>query len=773
MPRRRPPGAGPGILFTILFVLPLITAAAQQQQSPDNAKPHRRAPPGEAYADVASKKARKNQPGHLEDAPKHNEYTPLNFQNERAVATEVSSAPALPAVRAPVSRNAAPSGGLTAASARSLQDWEIEDFVLLATVDGQLHARDRYNGNEIWKMDIERPMLDTTYNLNKSQGEASLDNQAFIWIVEPKEDGALYILTPGPRPVLKSLEMTVKQLAEELSPYHSDDPPVVYTAEKRNMMLVVDARTGNVTKSFSPGGSMILDTAKCESPKAMEYFDSRERECSGVLNIGRTEYLISITNAITLEHICTIKYSEWIPNIRDRDLQSQYREPMDKHYIYSRYDGNAISLDHKRSRPRQRPLFQEKFASPVARVFDVARPNDNDDPEAALVLLSQPPGPQFVEEKSRQVWLNTTESGSWYALSEINYPAVTDAAPPALCYSSEWSNNELLNFDGLHYLPDRRGLVGVHILDQVVTPPSRVPQLDAPTSSEESNVPTSDVPDQQVREPDWDHRPKVIESSLSAFWVPCFILLVVLCTSIGYLYRYDQSKFQSLLSRILKSKPTEPAKVAIPAPPQAEPQVVEEITPTPTATESAPVEEPAHTDPTVKVDEALVEAEQEKKVRFDVPAEEEDILEPLSRSTTAEQPSPTLEDSDVDGTSRPRADSVETNADGTPGQAATPTKKKKTHRGKRGGVKKLKKAKDEDEVDQIVQAAKELENPPTLHPDEVTVNGDDVQDVSNKKKIGKLTIDFDLLLGNGSGGTFVFEGEWNVSITHLTISNFA
>ena len=31
-------------------------------------------------------------------------------------------------------------------------------------------------------------------------------------------------------------------------------------------------------------------------------------------------------------------------------------------------------------------------------------------------------------------------------------------------------------------------------------------------------------------------------------------------------------------------------------------------------------------------------------------------------------------------------------------------------------------------------------------------------------RIGKLTIDIDHVLGNGSGGTFVFEGKWNVSL---------
>jgi serine/threonine-protein kinase/endoribonuclease IRE1 len=57
-----------------------------------------------------------------------------------------------------------------------------------------------------------------------------------------------------------------------------------------------------------------------------------------------------------------------------------------------------------------------------------------------------------------------------------------------------------------------------------------------------------------------------------------------------------------------------------------------------------------------------------------------------------------------------------------------------------------------------------------LHPDEVTMNGDDMQDVSNIKRIGKLTIDQDRLLGNGSGGTFVFEGKWNVSDVYIPLT---
>lgn len=113
---------------------------------------------------------------------------------------------------------------------------------------------------------------------------------------------------------------------------------------------------------------------------------------------------------------------------------------------------------------------------------------------------------------------------------------------------------------------------------------------------------------------------------------------------------------------------------------------------------------------------------------------------------------------------------IESNANGTedstqdPNGASSTPKKKKTHRGKRGGRKlNRNQQKDDEEVTRIVDAAKQLEVGPRLHPDEVTMNGDDIQDVSNIKRIGKLTIDQDKLLGNGSGGTFVFEGKWNVS----------
>ena len=467
MPRpRRPPGAGLTLTTLLAFVIlgPSILAVAQQQQPSDHSVLAHTIHPNQGKSTHAQESV-----GHV---ARRRPNSPVFAQDESALATKVSSAPAVTAVRAPPAINAAT--GALAPSARSLQDWEVEDFVLLATVDGRIHARDRYTGEEIWEL-TGQPMLETIYNV--SDGTGKLQDQPFVWIVEPKEDGALYFLTPGPYPALHRLGMTVKQLAN-MAPYSSEDPalPVVYNVEKSTFMLVVEAASGKIKKSFSPSGTYSVDDESC-APKGRDYFHAQERECSGSINLGQTQYTISIHNKQTNEHICTIKYAEWAPNNRDRDLQMQYSATMDNQYIYTRYNGQVIALDHNRRKSRQL-AFKQELPYPVARVFDVARPTNDDSPEPALILLPQPAGKAASEEKAKHVWLNTTETGAWYALSEQNYPVVTDGAPTASCYTQ----NDLLDWDGPHFLPDQKNLVGVHVLDHKLETPSRFLTIAAPTA---------------------------------------------------------------------------------------------------------------------------------------------------------------------------------------------------------------------------------------------------------------------------------------------------
>ncbi|KAF2630698.1 hypothetical protein BU25DRAFT_488855 [Macroventuria anomochaeta] len=790
MPRpRRPPGAGLTLttLLAIVILGPSILAVAQQQQQPARSVLAHTIPPNHGKSTHSQESA-----GHV---ARRRPNSPVLAQDESALATHVSSAPAVSAVRAPSAINAATDA--LAPSARSLQDWEVEDFVLLATVDGRIHARDRYTGEEIWEL-TGQPMLETIYNA--SGGTGKLQDQPFVWIVEPKEDGALYFLTPGPYPALHRLGMTVKQLAN-LAPYSSEDPalPVVYNVEKSTFMLVVEAASGKIKKSFSPSGTYSVDDESC-APKGRDYFHPQERECSGSINLGQTQYTISIHNKQTNEHICTIKYAEWAPNNRDRDLQMQYSATMDNQYIYSRFNGEVIALDHNRlGKSRDRPLFRQELPYPVARVFDVARPTNDDSPEPALILLPQPAGKARLEEMAKHVWLNTTETGAWYALSEQNYPVVTDGAPKASCYKPK----DLLDWDGPHSLPDQKSLVGVHELDHKLETPSRYLAIAAPTAYHaEEGQPISRPPETSPMErPMIDPPPRaetMIETRAAAVYtiLLCFLVMAGTVSVMKYPPQLDALKsffVKSAEPRKAKEAPISVSASTVSEPEiradslveikpkvqpeiqaEAKPEVMPEAEPESKAVKVLAAEEPIAevvtlSEPVqeVAVEVPLTQEVKEKKVvTFDIPEDEEADLEPLSRTTTIEQSSPMEGDSDeatpVPSEKATATSNTEGATQGSSAALATPTKKKKTHRGKRGGRKLNKnQQKEEDDIDRIVDAAKQLDPATTLHPDEVTINGDDMQDVSNMKRIGKLTIDQDKLLGNGSGGTFVFEGKWN------------
>ena len=83
------------------------------------------------------------------------------------------------------------SGGTAVGASRSLQDWEVEDFVLLATVDGTLQARDRKTGTRKWELFSEQPVVETIYHRSNETKEWIPDDD-FVWIVEPSEEGVLF-----------------------------------------------------------------------------------------------------------------------------------------------------------------------------------------------------------------------------------------------------------------------------------------------------------------------------------------------------------------------------------------------------------------------------------------------------------------------------------------------------------------------------------------------------------------------------------------------------
>jgi len=703
----------------------LLAFAAAQQQHPQNgygSSPHENA---------ALRPNTLRQPGELPlrvdtSTFKRGRSTSSVLQNKRAVAT-TAPADLNPAVRAPPARSAAgPSGGLTSPSrARSLQDWEVENFVLLATVDGSIYARDRRTGEELWKFYSERPMVETVYYRNDSRTSGKHRKDDYMWIVEPNEDGSLYVFIPGPDAGIQKLGMTVKELAEVLSPYASEDSPFVFTAEKRNTLFTLNATNGAAIKYFSAGGSGVMDQKSCRRTDNL-IMDEDEDECepTPTLHLGRTEYTVGIQDKNSGENVCTIRYFEWTPNNRDRDLADKYLTTMDNKYIYSRFDGSIVSFEHQTNDVDPRRLYQKKATSPVVRVFDVVRPHGVDARDTPLVILPQPIAPIMKDERPANVFVNCTESGSWYAMSEMSYPSVTDGAATAECYTGRdlIDDRSWWEDDQEYFKPSE--LIGVHSLsDEWREQPANIPAISPP--DEPLPVPTED--------------PRVDSGNLSTKWSAEAPSQTAFGTFLASLLHGNAAAFLIVLAAIgWGVQQTKRASVL-----QANSLQFEE----PRRALAPPVAEPAPTPITVAITESTAvppspEAGGERKVRF-APFEEEELAQnSLSRVTTEEIVA---------------SEGAKALPEGTP-------KRRKAHRGSRGSRKGKKKPKAEEEADEELSRIMDGVIGPkqTLQPDQETHIEGNIDDISDFVQINNQLIHTDRVLGYGSGGTTVYEGTFEV-----------
>ena len=445
------PGTYP--VLTIWLII-LVIAAAQQQLHEDDTTLRRRL--REVVEDGAEAASSSNP---FEDSLplvekdlKRRKKTDIFGINDKSVAT-LAPARVNQAVRAPPASSGEPAG-LSASHllARSLQDWEVEDFVLLATLDGAVYAHDRRTGAYKWTMTYENapmmaPMVETFHyqqsEYNHSDEQNYFAENDYMFIVEPSKDGNLYIQHKDPNIGLQRLGISVKSLVER-TPQFFDDPPLVYTAHRDTELYTVDADSGHVIKRFGTGGPVMNEELRCRRQGA---FDTEE-ECKPrrTIQLGRVYYTIAVHSTLTDRALCTIKFSEWIPNNRDNDLQRQYVETKDKNHIYSLHDGRIIGIDYSQN-TFGRTKFTRVLSSPVARVFDIVRPADADEGNDRLVLLTQPSAPPEAlrdtkrigheTDRNSRVFVNRTETGDWYAFSERTYPLVTSQAEWAKIFRSD------------------------------------------------------------------------------------------------------------------------------------------------------------------------------------------------------------------------------------------------------------------------------------------------------------------------------------------------
>ena len=91
----------------------------------------------------------------------------------------------------------------TSDSRRAVDDWDLEDYVLVATIEGNLYALDRYSGATRWVVDGNGAAVQSVGNkyfsepLNETKEPwMNPEEQQPKWIVQPVEGGQLFLFDP-------------------------------------------------------------------------------------------------------------------------------------------------------------------------------------------------------------------------------------------------------------------------------------------------------------------------------------------------------------------------------------------------------------------------------------------------------------------------------------------------------------------------------------------------------------------------------------------------
>ncbi|KAH6698364.1 hypothetical protein BKA61DRAFT_497151 [Leptodontidium sp. MPI-SDFR-AT-0119] len=764
MPRRRPPRDGHVNSFILLaaaiLFLPWLVDA-QQQQRPAvqrNQSPHE----GNNKVEVtkiprsvetpASYGRRKNTVSPIEGGQINKNNSNKNKNDASAIA---ALAPAETAVAAPPTRrpNHSTVGLGSPHIARSLEDWEVEDFVLLATVDGKLHARERKTGREKWHLSVELPMVKTEYHrrrrstVDADYNPMSIDE--YLWIVEPSRDGNLFMYVPyGPGRGLISTGLTMKQLVEK-TPSWNEGMDLMYTGGKKTSMVTVDANTGDVLSYFGSQGAM--GNEKCKAPDGRVDSDSEECPKVATLTLGRTEYEVTIRGQKDQRHLATLTFSEWGPNNFDQDLQRQHSKSLDNKYIYAGHDGGIFGFDYDGKDPDEPGrMFNHKFSTPVARVFDVARPWDSSKGDPHLIILPQPLPPSneddaSLNERASSIFLNHTEDGSWFAMSGKAYPLAVRGIRPARCSQQGWLDHHP-QWDVMDHARLSEALVGLHsIAGAQSTNPLTI------SGSVEEN--SSDLPPPEEH-PVAEYEGLTLSQLLYQLprqalnWLRDFFTNPLLFLLIAAVLVHNQRQIRTKIGHI-SNKLLEPKSEPVAA------------------------KTPSVFDPLQKIDEDKVMEIPSLDGPADVPSVE--MKESVSTNEPAEK--------------NPAVMNLEMPADEKPPGSPEKEKTKKAHRGRRGGVKHKKgrassQGASEDgiatpkpppTVEDAVRNAQKLGQQPQLEPDIRTIPSDP-QEVSGPViRIGALEVNTDKLIGTGSNGTLVFEGKFDgrdVAVKRMLIQFF-
>lgn len=178
---------------------------------------------------------------------------------------------------------------------------ELLDIVLVASVDGNLHALNRTSGDNLWSMSTpvgedNLSSLGPLVRTKHPEAGHDEDEAQEVYVIEP-QSGEIYVM-PTPDSPLQRLPFSMAQLVE-MSPYSvtGEDSIKVFVGKKETSLLLVELETGRVKATVDPHSECPWDPFEDLSRQSDDELDLDEldgskppRESKAVTEvfIGRT-----------------------------------------------------------------------------------------------------------------------------------------------------------------------------------------------------------------------------------------------------------------------------------------------------------------------------------------------------------------------------------------------------------------------------------------------------------------------------------------------------
>ncbi|KAG5644674.1 hypothetical protein DXG03_007973 [Asterophora parasitica] len=342
----------------------------------------------------------------------------------------------------------------------TVNELDLLDTVLVASVDGKFHALNRTSGKTLWSMpsftastsisapSTLAPLVRTTHVDHDPEMTDETTSQE-LYVIEP-QSGDIYVMATPTSP-LQRFPFSMSELVD-MSPFTftGDEDRRVFVGRKETSLLLLELETGRVKATLNSECAWDQDDEDDGELDLDELEDNKTPiSIPTEVYIGRTDYHISIQtrplkgNSAIKAPIQNLSFSVYGPNNKDNNLQATYRRTKDDAYIQSLPSGEIISF---KARQRGEPfanadaqvLWAVDFNNPIVAVFDVlqkpfshAHARNN-----TLVLLQPRPHLQDVlpnltpetvtrlpNRESAYVGM-VQETGSLFAMSPARFPLV-------------------------------------------------------------------------------------------------------------------------------------------------------------------------------------------------------------------------------------------------------------------------------------------------------------------------------------------------------------